>query len=127
MLLDCDGPPAALVIATGSEVSLAAEAVRRALDAGLAVRLVSMPSVDTFERQDASWRESVLPPACTRRLVVEAGATAGWWRHAGSHGQVLGIDEFGASGKASDLYAHFGLTPATIHQAIGALLAGERP
>jgi transketolase len=127
VLLDCNGPPAALVIATGSEVSLAVEAVRRALDAGLAVRLVSMPSVDTFERQDASWRESVLPPACTRRLVVEAGATAGGWRHAGSHGQVLGIDEFGASGKASDLYAHFGLTPATIHQAIGALLAGERP
>ncbi|MFO1400051.1 MAG: transketolase [Steroidobacteraceae bacterium] len=125
VLLDCDGPPAALVIATGSEVSLAAEAVRRALDAGLAVRLVSMPSVDTFERQDAAWRDAVLPPACTRRLVVEAGATAGWWRHAGSHGRVLGIDGFGASGKASELYAHFGLTPKAIHQAIGALLAGE--
>ena len=103
----------------------AAEAVRRAQSQGRAVRLVSMPSVDTFERQDAAWRDAVLPPSCTRRLVVEAGATAGWWRYAGSNGRVLGIDSFGASGKASDLYAHFGLTPEHIHAALGELLAGS--
>ncbi|MFO1265611.1 MAG: transketolase [Steroidobacteraceae bacterium] len=126
VLLDCDAPPEAVVIATGSEVSLAAEAVRRAQAQGRAVRLVSMPSVDTFERQDAAWRDVVLPPACAARVVVEAGATAGWWRYAGSHGRVLGIDEFGASGKASDLYAHFGLTPERIHQVLGELLAGSQ-
>ncbi len=126
VLLDCAGAPAAIVIATGSEVSLAAEAVRRAQQAGQAVRLVSMPSADTFERQDAAWRDAVLPPACTRRVVVEAGATAGWWRYAGSQGRVLGIDQFGASGKASELYAHFGLTADRIHQVLGELLADSK-
>ena len=125
VLLDCESAPEAVVIATGSEVGIAAEAVRRAQSQGRAVRLVSMPSVDTFERQDAAWRDAVLPPSCTRRLVVEAGATAGWWRYAGSNGRVLGIDSFGASGKASDLYAHFGLTPEHIHAALGELLAGS--
>ncbi|MCC7464196.1 MAG: transketolase [Gammaproteobacteria bacterium] len=126
VLLDCESPPEALVIATGSEVSIAAEAVRRAQAQGRAVRLVSMPSVDTFERQDVAWRDAVLPPACTHRVVIEAGATAGWWRHAGSHGRVLGIDTFGASGKASDLYTHFGLTSQRVEAALGALLSGSK-
>jgi transketolase len=122
VLLDCQGPPEAVVIATGSEVSIAAEAVKRAQALGLSVRLVSMPSTDTFDSQDAAWRDAVLPPGVQRRLVVEAGATGGWWRYAGSGGRVLGIDRFGASGKAGELYAHFGLTPERILAALRELL-----
>jgi len=69
-----------------------------------------MPCVEAFDAQDAAWRESVLPAAVTRRLAVEAGSTGLWWRHVGLAGRVLGIDRFGASGKAPDLYKHYGLT-----------------
>jgi transketolase len=109
-LLDCNGTPECLVIATGSEVSLAIEAVRAAQAQGRRVRLVSMPSCDVFDAQEADWRESVLPKAVRRRLAIEAGATGLWWRHVGSEGRVMGIDEFGASGKAPDLFRKFGLT-----------------
>lgn len=109
-LLDCSGTPECLVIATGSEVSLAIEAVRAAQAQGRRVRLVSMPSCDVFDAQDPAWRESVLPAAVRRRLAVEAGATGLWWRYVGSEGRVMGIDEFGASGKAADLFSKFGLT-----------------
>jgi transketolase len=104
------GAPEVIVIATGSEVSLAAEAVRAANAQGKRVRLVSMPCVEAFDAQDAAWRESVLPAAVTRRLAVEAGSTGLWWRHVGSAGRVRGIDRYGASGKASDLFKHYGLT-----------------
>ncbi len=121
VLKDCDGTPEALVIATGSEVHIAAEAVAAAQAQGLRVRLVSMPCSDVFAGQDAAWRDSVLPPAVTRRVVIEAGATEGWWRYAGSEGRVLGIDRFGASGKAKDLYPYFGLTPGRILETLRAL------
>ena len=114
VLLDSERSPRAIVIATGSEVHIAAEAVKRAQSLGLSVRLVSMPCTDAFDRQEKSWRDAVLPPSVMHRLVVEAGATAGWWRYAGSQGRVLGIDRFGASGKIADLYPHFGLTAARI-------------
>ncbi|MBU6445201.1 MAG: transketolase [Alphaproteobacteria bacterium] len=122
VLLDCEGTPDALVIATGSEIHIAAEAVKEAQAQGLRVRLVSMPSTDVFDRQDASWRDAVLPTSVTRRVVVEAGSTAGWWRYAGSQGRVLGIDRFGASGKAADLYRYFGLTAERISEALHELL-----
>ena len=109
-LLDCDGAPECLVIATGSEVSIALEAVRGAQAQGRRVRLVSMPSCDVFDAQDADWREAVLPKAVRRRLAVEAGATGLWWRYVGSEGRVMGIDQFGASGKAADLFRRYGLT-----------------
>jgi len=67
-----------------------------------------------FEAQDAAWRETVLPAAVTARLSVEAGATASWWQYVGSKGRVLGIDEFGASGKAPELFKKFGLTAANV-------------
>lgn len=122
VLIDCAGLPEALVIATGSEVAIAADAVRALNSAGRRVRLVSMPSVDVFDAQDAAWRESVLPAAVTRRVAIEAGATGLWWRHVGTQGRVLGIDSFGASGKAPDLYRHFGLTPERLQQTISELL-----
>ena len=109
VLLDCPGSPELIVIATGSEVSLAFEAVRAAQAQGRRVRLVSMPCTAVFDAQDAAWREAVLPAAVTARLAIEAGATGLWWRYVGSAGRVLGIDEFGASGKAPELFRKFGL------------------
>jgi transketolase len=110
VLLDCSGPPEAIVIATGSEVALAADAVRALVAAGRRVRLVSMPSTDVFDAQDAAYRESVLPRGVTRRVAVEAAASQSWWRYVGLDGRVLGLDRFGASGKAADLFRHFGFS-----------------
>jgi transketolase len=117
-LIDPSGTPEAIVIATGSEVAIAVTAVNALNAAGRRVRLVSMPSTDAFDRQDAAYRDSVLPPAVTRRVAIEAGATLPWWKYVGSNGRVLGIDSFGASGKASDLYRHFGLTPEKLQAAV---------
>ncbi len=123
VLLDCSGTPDCIVIATGSEVSIALEAVRTAQAQGKRVRLVSMPCTEVFEAQDAAWREAVLPAAVVRRLAVEAGATGLWWRHVGSGGRVLGIDHYGASGKAPELFKKFGLTAANVLALILELLA----
>ena len=104
------------MIATGSEVALALPAVQKLKAAGRRVRLVSMPCTDIFDAQDAAYRESVLPAAVTRRLAVEAGATALWWKYVGLNGRVLGIDQFGASGKAPDLFRNFGLTADNVER-----------
>ena len=110
------------MIATGSEVGIAAQAVAAANAAGRRVRLVSMPGTETFDAQDDAYRESVLPRAVTRRLAVEAGATQSWWRYVGSTGRVLGIDRFGASGKAADVFPHFGFSADNISRHIRQLL-----
>ena len=112
------GAPTAIVIATGSEVAIAADAVRAANAAGGRVRLVSMPCAEVFDAQDPAWREAVLPRSVTKRVAIEAGATLGWWKYVGSEGRVLGIDRYGASGKAADLYTHFGLTAARVRAAL---------
>ena len=122
VLIDCAGAPECLVIASGSEVGIAADAVRALNAAGRRVRLVSMPSTDVFDEQDAAYRESVLPRAVRRRVAVEAGATLSWWRYAGSDGRVLGLDEFGASGKGPELFAHFGFTAERIQREVAQLL-----
>ncbi|HEX9138459.1 MAG TPA: transketolase [Steroidobacteraceae bacterium] len=123
VLLDCAGEPEALVIATGSEVAIGLEAVKAAQAQGRRVRLVSMPSTDVFDAQDATWREQVLPARVSRRLVIEAGTTGLWWRYAGNGGRVLGIDTFGASGKGAALFNKFGFTSANALQLILELLA----
>ncbi|HVH83193.1 MAG TPA: transketolase [Steroidobacteraceae bacterium] len=122
VLIDCQGTAEALVLATGSEIGIAAQAVNALNAAGRRVRLVSMPSTDTFDAQDEAYREQVLPRALARRLAVEAGATQCWWRYVGSSGAVLGIDRFGASGKGADVFIHFGFTADNIAQHIRALL-----
>ncbi|MGA2777968.1 MAG: transketolase [Steroidobacteraceae bacterium] len=124
VLIDSDGPPEAIVIATGSEVGIAAEAVRKVAATGRRVRLVSMPSTNTFERQDEAYKQSVLPDAVTRRVAVEAGVRASWWRYVGPHGQVVGIDHYGASAPAKDLFQAYGFTTDNVVKAIGAALAG---
>src|SRR5207248_2560634 len=118
VLIDPGGTPECVVIATGSEVGIAAQAVSALNASGRRVRLVSMPSAEGFDAQDAGYRESVLPRAVTRRLAVEAGATVGWWRYVGASGRVLGIDRFGASGKAADVFPYFGFTADNIALAI---------
>ena len=123
VLVDCQGVPEAIVIATGSEVALAVEAAAKLAEQGRRVRVVSMPCVELFDRQDAAWRESVLPAAVTRRVAIEAGSTGLWWRQVGMAGRVLGIDSFGASGKAAELFRHFGLTTENLQRTIVELLA----
>ena len=123
VLIDSNGPPEAIVIATGSEVGFCAVAVKELQAAGKRVRLVSMPCTEAFDAQPAPYRESVLPASCTRRLAVEAGATQSWWRYVGSAGRVLGLDHFGASGKGPDLFTHFGLTSAEVKAQLEQLLS----
>jgi transketolase len=122
VLIDCQGAPQALVIATGSEVGIAAQAVNALNAGGRRVRLISMPSTETFDAQDEAYRESVLPRAVTRRLAIEAGATQCWWRYVGLAGRVFGIDTFGASGKGAEVFTHFGFTADNMQQQIRKLL-----
>jgi transketolase len=122
VLIDCQGTPECLVLATGSEVGIAAQAVTALNAAGRRVRLVSMPATAAFEAQDEAYREAVLPRAVRRRLAVEAGATLSWWRYVGNEGRVIGIDHFGASGKGGAVLAHFGFTVEHISREVGELL-----
>ncbi len=100
----------AIIIATGSEVDLAVIAARQASQAGVAVRVVSMPCCETFDAQSAEYRESVLPNAVRKRVAVEAARSDYWRKYVGLDGAVVGIDSFGASAPDKALYAHFGLT-----------------
>ena len=125
VLADCQGTPECLVIATGSEVSIANEAVQRAQAAGKRVRLVSMPCTQLFDAQDAAYREAVLPAAVTARVAVEAGTTGLWWRYVGSAGRVIGIDHYGASGKGPEVMKKFGFTAEHVQRAINESIEGE--
>ena len=125
VLSDCQGTPECLVIATGSEVGIAAQAVSALNAGGRRVRLVSMPATEVFDAQDEAYRESVLPRAVRRRLAVEAGATLSWWRYVGMGGRVIGIDRFGASGKGAEVLAHFGLTAEHVAREARELLESQ--
>jgi len=100
----------AIVIATGSEVSLALDAAKQLEAKGQGVRVVSMPSTDYFDAQDETYRESVLPKSITARVAVEAGMPDLWRKYVGLSGDVLGINTFGESGPAKDVFAHFGIS-----------------
>ncbi len=106
--------PDVLLLASGSEVSLALEATRLLAERNIAARVVSMPCWELFEQQDQVYRESVLPPGLTARVAIEAGLTFGWERYTGSRGVAIGIDHFGASAPYQDLYKQFGLTAEQI-------------
>jgi transketolase len=108
----------AILIGTGSEVELAVQAAKQLSENGLAVRVVSMPSTTVFDRQDAAYRESVLPAACTKRVAVEAGTRDFWYKYVGLNGAVIGMDSFGASAPADQLYAHFGITVEAVVDAV---------
>jgi len=121
VLADAAGTPDVILIATGSEVGLAVDAKAELDAAGLKTRVVSMPSTDVFLRQDAAYRESVLPNAVRRRVAIEAGVTGFWRQFVGLDGAVIGIDTFGASAPADALYKHFGITTAHVVEAAKAL------
>jgi transketolase len=113
-----------VLIATGSEVSVALAARERLAAEGVAARVVSMPSRERFEDQDADYRDAVLPPSLRARVVVEAAATFGWHRYAGDHGEVIGIDRFGASAPGARVLAEFGFTAERVAEAAQRVLAG---
>ncbi|HUY84443.1 MAG TPA: transketolase [Steroidobacteraceae bacterium] len=123
VLIDSAGPPEAIVIATGSEVGIAAEAVRALAAAGRRVRLVSMPCTSLFDRQDEAYRRAVLPGEVRRRVAVEAGVREPWWRYVGPQGVVVGIERFGESAPGKELLQHFGFTAEKVRSAIEAVLA----
>jgi len=108
ILKDCDGTPDVIIIATGSEVALAMGAAEKL--AGKKVRVVSMPSTNVFDAQDESYRETVLPGNVTARVAVEAAVTGGWYKYVGLNGAVVGIDRFGESAPAGELFELFGFT-----------------
>ncbi|AOY66860.1 transketolase [Xanthomonas perforans] len=115
------GTPDVILIATGSEVGLAVEAKQTLDAAGLKTRVVSMPSTDVFDRQDAAYRDSVLPNAVRKRVAVEAGVTGFWRKYVGLDGDVVGMDTFGASAPADQLYAYFKITAEHVVAAAKAL------
>ena len=110
VLADAAGEPDVILIATGSEVALAMAARERLAAGGIGARVVSMPCMERFAAQDAAYRDAVLPSTVTARVAVEAGVTDLWWRYVGDRGQVVGLDRFGESAPAGDLFGHFGFT-----------------
>ena len=117
LLADSDGPAQAVIIATGSEVALAIQAQATLKAQGIPVRIVSMPCSRRFDRQSSSWKKQVLPPELCR-VAIEAGQTDFWRKYVGLDGEVLGIDEFGASAPAPALYQHYGLTVDNLVQTV---------
>ena len=122
VLRDCEGPPDAIIIATGSEVELAMAASEAEALEEVNIRVVSMPSTTQFDRQTREYRESVLPPGVRARLVVEAAVSGGWYKYVGLDGSVIGMDTFGESAPAKELFAYFGFTVDKVVEAIKNLL-----
>jgi transketolase len=117
-----DAPGArAVIIATGSEVGIAVEAQKQLAAAGVPVRVVSMPSTSVFDRQDADYRNSVLP-AGLPKVAVEAGVSDYWRKYVGTEGAVVGIDRYGESAPAGDLFKHFGFTPENVIKAVRSIV-----
>ena len=110
ILRDCEGTPECILIASGSEVGLVAEAYDRLTTAGRKVRVVSMPCTNVFDAQDAEYKESVLPSSVTARVAVEAAAADFWYKYVGLAGRVIGMTSFGESAPAGELFKHFGFT-----------------
>ena len=122
ILSDSDGQPEAIIIATGSEVELAMKAADQLKAEGKKIRVVSMPSTNIFDAQDAAYRESVLPSAVTKRVAVEAGVTDGWWKYVGTNGKIVGLDRFGESAPAGQLFKEFGFTVENVVKNVEAVL-----
>jgi len=110
VLKDCEGSPELIFIATGSEVELAVKAAETLSAEGKKVRVVSMPSTNRFDKQDAAYRESVLPAAVTKRVAIEAGIADFWYKYVGFEGRVVGMNSFGESAPADQLFKLFGFT-----------------
>ena len=123
VLKDAKGTPDLILIATGSEVSLAMEAAKLIEAKGTAVRVVSMPCTEFFDAQDDAYRESVLPKAVKARMSIEAGTTFGWHKYVGDHGIAYGLDRFGESAPAEAIAKDLGFTPERIAEVASGILA----
>ncbi len=110
-----------VLIATGSEVALAMDARKALAEEGIAVRVVSMPCTSVFDRQDEAYRAAVLPRG-VKRVAIEAGVTDGWRKYVGLDGAVVGIDSFGESAPAGELFKHFGFTVANVVKTVRSVL-----
>ncbi|MFS7192543.1 transketolase [Serratia proteamaculans] len=122
VLKDCAGTPDVILIATGSEVGITVEAADQLTAAGTKVRVVSMPSTDAFDKQDAAYRESVLPAAVSARVAVEAGIADYWYKYVGLNGAIVGMTSFGESAPAEQLFKEFGFTVENVVAKAQALL-----
>jgi transketolase len=125
VLRDCKGKPQLLLVATGSEVALAVDAAARLAEDGVAVRVVSVPCTDLFEAQPDGYRQLVLPREVTARVVIEAGVSNCWWRYAGPQGRVIGLDRFGESAPAEQLFEHFGFSVANVMRVAQEVMAAR--
>jgi transketolase len=123
VLVDCEGTPELIIIATGSEVELAVKAQAELAATGAKVRVVSMPSTDVFDQQEAAYKEAVLPANVTKRLAVEAGIADYWYKYVGLNGRIIGMTTFGESAPANQLFEMFGFTVDKVVEAGKALLA----
>ncbi|ENM3814303.1 transketolase [Vibrio paracholerae] len=123
ILKDCVGQPELILIATGSEVELAVAAYEQLSAEGKAVRVVSMPSTDAFDKQDAAYREAVLPAAVTKRIAIEAGIADFWYKYVGFGGRIIGMTSFGESAPAGELFKLFGFTTENVVKQAKELLA----
>ena len=121
VLRDCAGTPDAIIIATGSEVELAVKAQEALVEKGKNIRVVSIPSTNVFEAQSQAYRDSVLPPAVKRRVAVEAGVSDGWYKYVGFDGKVIGLDRFGESAPAGELFKEFGFTVENVVKTVEGL------
>jgi transketolase len=121
ILSDCDGTPDVIIIATGSEIGLAMDSATELTSKGKKIRVVSMPSTDVYDSQDDAYKESVLPSSVTARAAIEAGVTGLWRKYVGLPGAVIGIDCFGESAPAGDLFKHFGFTVDNVVETINKL------
>jgi transketolase len=111
VLADCEGDPELTLIATGSEVFLALGAHETLAGEGIRSRVVSLPCWELFDRQDAEYRDSVLPPSVTARVAIEEASPQGWERYVGNAGEIIGMTTFGQSAPFADVEAEFGFTP----------------
>ena len=123
VLVEPESTPQAIIIATGSEVETAVAAANSLNQAGAAVRVVSMPCVENFEAQDKSYQDEVLPPSLDKRIAIEAGNRDYWHKFTGLQGLIIGLDGFGASAPAADLFKHFGLDVDQVTEKIRGYLA----
>lgn len=121
VLRDTGDDPQVILIATGTEVQLATQAADALADK-VSVRIVSMPCTEVFAQQDSGYRDSVLPPSVTRRVAIEAGVSDLWWRYVGPAGKVMGVDRYGESAPAAEVYKYFGLTVDGIVSTVESLL-----
>ena len=123
VLKDSEGAPDIILIATGSEVALAVGAAAELAADGINARVVSMPCTDLFDAQSDAYKEQVLPSGASRRVAIEAGVSNGWWQYVGQSGRIVGLDRYGASAPASELFEHFGFSVDNVLKIARELLA----